>query len=70
MAETIALCLIGNAGVQIEKSTQSGNKLLTELVIPATDDICTAKPPRFRQSMDRRQFGPPAALPLCSGNGV
>lgn len=37
--QTVALYLIGNAGVQIESSTQSGNQLLTELVTPATDDI-------------------------------
>lgn len=37
--QTVTLHLIGNAGVQIESSTQSGNQLLSELVIPSTDDI-------------------------------
>lgn len=37
--QTIAPYVIGNAGVQIESSAQSGNQLLSELVIPSTDDI-------------------------------
>lgn len=73
--QTVTLYVIGNAGVQIESSAQSRKQLLTELVIPSTDDIWLPITSHRRASEFQTEAwtainladAPPAALTLCLG---